>query len=1094
MLRRSFPAKSSKDRGALRLVEPIAELPARPSPWSALRAPVETLALGGAIAFALFALPGSPWNPERLENRYVRATAELLALGRAPEGRLISLPEAGPPPEGGPRPVAPELHRRVRRLIGEPRLPAAKRAVLQLLVGDARAAAEGFRGPALANDRAAARLAQARDPRQAQALLAAFADLERFREPSLPPEARFNRALALERLQLFAAATKAWKAVAEHDPGSEWARAARRHLEAGRPAPPGDWAATRAELLAAAAAGRQGRVRALVDRWPQRIRLWGELGNRDTESLLATWALAAMPTDPSRRLREGDAALGAALAIGRALERRAGERLLLESAEAIASARAHDPGRYAALVEGHRGYRDGFAALNGGDVGSALRAMTAAEARLRAAKSPFAGWARYWIATCRYRQADYPGSTSILLAIEQSFPAERYPSLRAAAIQLRGLIRVIQGDYRGVEQYRQALDTFERLGEDGSAGKTAALISEVAEMLGKREEAWRSAWRGLELGYRNSHGASYDLYIALETLARMTQSLGEARLALAYQDEAVRMVRDHLKSPESRVASLRFRAELRRAAGEPGPALADLEEAERAAGEIQDFQEGAMLRADLAFTRGQMLRKRNPGLATEALGEAIQTYRDTRYGFWLASLHMERGRARALADPDGAEEDFEAALAGLESQRESVVPETDRITYVDRQRALLDEVVGFQSGRGRPDRAFATAERFRGLILGARVEGGAAPLPKPDGARQVPDLQARLDPDLALVELVALPDRLLARVIRRESVRVLPPIPIDRAELERRIDRFGRRLQGTREGEVPADAGELHRLLWAPLERELAGVERVVLVPDAALLRLPFAALWDASNRTFLIERHALIFAPSVRLFAAAADHGWSRGAPRLLAMADPALPSDRGFAGLPAARDEARAAAALFPGSRLLLGRAATRRSFLALADSYDLFHYAGHATADPRQPERSRLVLAPPRPDGPEEDLSGGDLAGRRFRTLRLAVLAGCRTGDGLVSESEGAMTLGRAFLGAGVPAVVTAREAIGDAPSKELLLRFYGHLARGLPLSQALRQAQRDSIRDLPPSVWAGMTLSETRPASPSPGSTRRSVQKS
>jgi CHAT domain-containing protein len=1107
MLRGSFPAKSSKDRGALRLVEPIAQGPARfrTTLWAALRVPVETLALGGAVALALFALPWSPWRPDRLENRYVRAQAELLALGHAPEGRLFALPDAGPPPPpAAVKSISPALRLRVRRLANEPRLRPERRAALLLMLGDAAGAVEVL-GPAgdadpknaaLANDRAVARIAYARQPGEADELLAAFADLGRVpagRDPG--PQTPFNRALLLERLQLLPQAAEAWKAVPGRDPGTEWARLAARNLETARKRSlRGDWDAAAASLVTASLQGRQDRVKAVVDAWPQRTRLWAEIGKRDGKSLLGIWAFAATAADPTIGRAERDASLATALAIGRALERRSGERMLLESAQAIEYAQEHDAARLAFLALGHRRYREGFVALNEGRLSTALQAMAAAEAALRSGRSPFEGWARYWIAACRFRLAENPRAATVLQGIEETFPKKSYPSLWATSTQLHGLIEVVEGNYAGVERYRKALQKFADLEEWGQAGKAAALIGEVELQLGLRRQAWQTSWNGLRQAYR--YGESYDLYIALETMARLSLSLGEPRLALAYQDSAVKMVRETSMAPQHRLTSLRLRAELRRAAGNPGPALADLEEAERVAGGIPQFADGASLRADLAFTRGQMLRAAAPRRAAVLLTAALRSYEATRYGYRLGLLQMERGRARRdLGDLDGAERDFEATLEGFERQRESVGTELDRISYLDQQRALIDEVIGFQSTvRKRPERALATAERFRSPALGSQIrEREPETSEREDRRRLVPTLQSGLDPDMALVEIVVLPDQILTWVIRRGATLASVSVKIDRAVLEQRVEQLDRRLGSSGGAAFKAGAGRLYDLLWRPLEKELDGVARVVLVADPILQRLPFAALWNATERRYLIERQALIVAPGARLFAAAADRGWSGGTqPRLLLLADPALSADRDYARLPFARQEARETAPLFPGSRPLVGDDATRERFLALADSYDVFHFAGHATVDPAHPERSRLLLAGPGSGG-EGDLSGEEIGKRRFRSLRLAVLAGCRTGSGIVSASEGTMTLGRAFLGAGVPAVLTARDAIGDVGSKTFLLRFYRHLGRGLPLSQALRQAQRESIPDLPLSLWAGMTLGETRPAAPVRGSTR-SIQKS
>ena len=97
--------------------------------------------------------------------------------------------------------------------------------------------------------------------------------------------------------------------------------------------------------------------------------------------------------------------------------------------------------------------------------------------------------------------------------------------------------------------------------------------------------------------------------------------------------------------------------------------------------------------------------------------------------------------------------------------------------------------------------------------------------------------------------------RLTAYVVRPNRVTVrldLGPVePIEEA-----IGEWRRRLG---EGEAGRVAGlKLRRALWLPLEKPLAGAKTVLLSPDGALARLPFAALPGNKPDSYLIEETSL--------------------------------------------------------------------------------------------------------------------------------------------------------------------------------------------------------------------------------------------
>jgi CHAT domain-containing protein len=172
--------------------------------------------------------------------------------------------------------------------------------------------------------------------------------------------------------------------------------------------------------------------------------------------------------------------------------------------------------------------------------------------------------------------------------------------------------------------------------------------------------------------------------------------------------------------------------------------------------------------------------------------------------------------------------------------------------------------------------------------------------------------------------------------------------------------------------------------------------------------------------------------------------------------VGDPAVDRSRfsTLYSLPEAAAEAVDLTAL-TGAVSLLGKAADKSSFLVAAPNAEWIHFAGHALVDPRNTLLSMLVLAPGR-DG-SGALTAREIYSLNLQKTRLVVLAACDTGNEYVPGSEGATSLARAFLAAGVPTVVASLWDVGDRPTAKLSDAFHRNLLAGDDPMEALRKAQ-------------------------------------
>jgi CHAT domain-containing protein len=74
-------------------------------------------------------------------------------------------------------------------------------------------------------------------------------------------------------------------------------------------------------------------------------------------------------------------------------------------------------------------------------------------------------------------------------------------------------------------------------------------------------------------------------------------------------------------------------------------------------------------------------------------------------------------------------------------------------------------------------------------------------------------------------------------------------------------------------------------------------------------------------------------------------------------------------------------------------------------------------------------------------------------------LTVLSACQTALGQEISGEGIMGLMRAFLYAGSRSVIVSLWNVEDESTATLMATLYSHVAKGLPLAEALRRAKED-----------------------------------
>tara|TARA_R110002049_G_scaffold54869_9_gene152353 strand:- start:3210 stop:6596 length:3387 start_codon:yes stop_codon:yes gene_type:complete len=281
-------------------------------------------------------------------------------------------------------------------------------------------------------------------------------------------------------------------------------------------------------------------------------------------------------------------------------------------------------------------------------------------------------------------------------------------------------------------------------------------------------------------------------------------------------------------------------------------------------------------------------------------------------------------------------------------------------------------------------------------------------------------------------------------------------------------------------------AARLYEELLEPLQSQIEDADLLLIVPDGALQVLPFAALRRNNGATgqYLAEWKPSLLVSSLGIYSQLAQRSDSQKTGELrglVAFGDPnflsatestaAVNKRVGYnlaqlAPLPWTATEVKNIADTYPeNSVIYTGAEATEERAKSVPGSTRFLHFATHAMLDVWHPLDTAIVLSAP--DDPENAAENGLLsAWEIYEGLRvdaeLVTLSACETALGGAYSGEGLLGLTRAFQYAGASTVMASLWNINDRSTSDLMTHFYKATAEGLPLAEALQQAQLAMLR--------------------------------
>jgi tetratricopeptide (TPR) repeat protein len=828
-------------------------------------------------------------------------------------------------------------------------------------------------------------------------------------------EASFNRAVALHQLGLHRHATEQLAGYLKLDSTSAWAGEARAliaRLQMPRPS----WDSAQMRLNAALADGDVVVADRIVQQFPRRART-------QARATLTAWAHAYEQAVP-----RSDTLLRSAVELGHVLARVTGDAQAMDASQAIARASVEsDSAQMRLIARGLIDYATGRRYLDMFSLDSAGIWLGRARRALEASRNAAVYWVAYDLAQVPFQRNVAGGFAESLVAFDRVYTTtpNAYHVTRGLAARSKGLIYdAVRVNYdAAIAAYAASVHEGEGTGEPGLELRPRVFLASLYESLRGEQAAWAQLYAAMRSSTRHIDAIGEAQRIAV-TAARLSRRR-HLPAALMFQAEAVRLAAE-IGNPHLMITGLSQEAELLGRADLFTRAFDNVRRAESLLPRIETDSIRAVASAAIDLVNAGIWLQVRPDSAVGLLRRVVERHRQRQQHLVLDRAFLTLAEAYvAIGQMDSARVAFDAALRETERRRGSIAADEDRAGLLDQARPVIDRFVRFLVDRADTVEALEFVERMRARVLLER--GGSLP---ESGPRAPPAARLALPHTTSIVSYADLGSEIVIWLVRRDTIRMFrQPLPGSLDEMVRRLSASITRPDS--QGEAENASRVLYRLLIAPFIDSVPRESRLVFVPDKSLHFVPFAALLDASRDRFLIESFEIGVTPSIELYARTAARYATMNAvavSTMLAVGNPAF--DRrviNLSNLPGAEREAVQVAAHYARPRVLIGAEVTKEKFLREAANADIVHFAGHGIVRSDAPLLSQLVLAADSANGESGSLYARDLFNVRLTRTRLAVLSGCQTADGSLSDTEGPSSLARALFGAGVPAVVASLWAV-------------------------------------------------------------------
>lgn len=434
------------------------------------------------------------------------------------------------------------------------------------------------------------------------------------------------------------------------------------------------------------------------------------------------------------------------------------------------------------------------------------------------------------------------------------------------------------------------------------------------------------------------------------------------------------------------------------------------------------------------------------------------------------ALHyIEQSKSRSLQDLMAASGGPEAPGYDTEAQQKGQNLRAE-INWYSRRLAEAQLRTSSHSDKQLRDLQSEIYQREKQLLRlerETRASEGASALQFTSEGVTLEDIRANLTSESTLLEYFQVENQLLAAVITRDTLDIVPitnisTIASEVEHLEFQLAKFRLGNEYVKAfGNSLLQAAQIHlRTLYselvAPIRDRIQGTN-LVIVPHGLLHRLPFQALFD--GKEYLIDRFTICYAPSATIHTLCGKrHVNQTGSALVMGVPDAAAPL---------IQNEAVEVAKILSDAELLLGEKATVAALQTIGPRCRFIHIATHGYYRQDSPMFSGIRLG-------DSLLSLYDLYHLRL-PAELITLSGCATGVSTVTGGDELLGLVRGLIYVGARCALLSLWDVNDDSTMEFMTSFYKHLQSGMNKALALQKAVQSVRLHFPhPYYWAPFNL--------------------
>lgn len=421
--------------------------------------------------------------------------------------------------------------------------------------------------------------------------------------------------------------------------------------------------------------------------------------------------------------------------------------------------------------------------------------------------------------------------------------------------------------------------------------------------------------------------------------------------------------------------------------------------------------------------------------------------------------------------------ELETVLNLSEEYRQKIREDESRQSFFENEQIVFDTATEHALESGDLRRAFEYAETSRARSLLdfvrsektiAETESGFSAITKP---LTLEEIQRSLPENIQVLQYVVMQEKVGVFSITKDRFDYSEK-PISKFELEKKINDFRRSiLEKKGKNEIEIISTELFEIL---ISANIEAGKTICFISDKILNLLPFAAL-ISPHKKYLIEDFPLIYSASLTVFISATEKAKKRNSESemLLSFGNPSFDrkENPSLSDLPDAETEAKNVSEKYHNSLLFTGDKATRENFSDNISGANIIHFAGHFVVNGNSPQNSKLIFA----DG---NLHSYELADKKISQAKLVVLSACETGIERYNQSEGAIGAARTFLAMGTTQIIAGNWKIDSESTAGLMIEFHrNRKEKSLSNAESLRQAQIESLigdEKNEPYYWAAFNV--------------------